>query len=309
MNVAKLPESPSNTITVRAGCVLAYEVAKPTSILLLLKPRRGPQQILVEEKFVFGNEEPVEQFLDSHGNTIFKTVLLPGVNEYRHDAFYFVPDRPDNAGLPTEPIPTDRLPFGVLRYTLPSRYCESDKLVSFAQGKFGHFARGVEQVQAVSDWTHRNIEYRYGSGSPFVSACDVIERGYGVCRDFAHVMVALCRALDLPARYVAGHMPYLGVAEGDIGIDFHAYCEVYLGGHWHTFDARYNKPHVGRIKIAHGMDAVDAAFATIYGDVDFLKFEVWAYQATGIEAATFGLATVSQVSVSQAGGDVSLISS
>jgi transglutaminase-like putative cysteine protease len=161
---------------------------------------------------------------------------------------------------------------------MASRYCESDKLGSFAAEKFGHLKSGAERVRAIREWTHRNIEYRYGSGGSTVSACDAIARGYGVCRDFAHVMTALCRALDIPARYVAGHVPFLGVAEGDIGVDFHAYCEVFLGGRWHPFDARYNKVHPGRIKIAHGMDAVDAAFATIYGKAAMTQFHVWSYR-------------------------------
>lgn len=278
MNVSDLPDPPPGTIAVRAGCALSYVATRPMPIVLLFKPHGRGGHILHEEHMVFGNDMPVEEFADSHGNLLFRTTLVPGLNEYRHDAIYFVPDAPDNHALPVEPVPVGHLPSNVLRYTLPSRYCESDKLGYFAQEKFGHLPPGVEQVRAVCDWTHKNIEYRYGSGSTLISAFDTIERGYGVCRDFAHVMVALCRALDLPARYAAGHTPYLGVADGDIGIDFHAYCEVFLGGHWHTYDARYNRPLVGRIKIAHGMDAVDAAFSTIYGDAMPTNFQVWAYQ-------------------------------
>jgi transglutaminase-like putative cysteine protease len=278
MHLSDLPEPLPGTITVRTGCALVYEVTAPTPILLLVKPRACAGQILHEEQFVAGNRVPIKRLADPYGNIIFKTLLVPGLNEYRHDAIFHVPDVPDNAGLGARWIPTDQLPPEVLRYTLPSRYCESDRLAPFAQERFGHLQRGPEQVQAICEWTHHNLEYRYGSGSSFISACDTIERGYGVCRDFAHVMIALCRALDLPARYVAGHMPYFGVAEGDVGVDFHAYCEVYLGGQWHIYDARYNKPHSGRIKIAHGMDAVDAAFATIYGDAVLASFQVWAYQ-------------------------------
>lgn len=284
MNVSDLPDPPLDTIAVRTGCALVYEAARPTPILLLFKPRASARQILAEEDIVFGNGMPVEQCIDAHGNLIYKTMLMPGLNEYRHDAIFLTPRAPDDAGFAAAPAPIQQLPLDVLRYTLPSRYCESDRLADFARERFGHLSDGAEQAQAICDWTHDNIEYRYGSGNAQLSAWDTIQRGYGVCRDFAHVMIALCRALDLPARYVAGHMPYLGVAEGDIGVDFHAYCEVYLGGHWHTFDARHNKPHVGRIKIAHGMDAVDAAFATIYGDVMATTFQVWAYQVDHLQA-------------------------
>jgi transglutaminase-like putative cysteine protease len=195
-----------------------------------------------------------------------------------HDAIFAVPRVPDNFGLPDEMIPIERLPIDVLRYTMPSRYCDSDKLMQFALQKFAHIPRGVEQVQAICEWTHHNIEYRYGSGSAVISAWDVVERGYGVCRDLAHVGVALCRAMSYASRYVSGHVPDIGVYDPGIPMDFHAYCEVYLGGHWHTFDARYNKQRIGRVKIAHGLDAVDGAFSTIYGVASLASFDVWAYQ-------------------------------
>jgi transglutaminase-like putative cysteine protease len=150
--------------------------------------------------------------------------------------------------------------------------------MSFALIKFGHVPRGAEQAQAICAWVHENIEYRFGSGSPLISAWDVVERGYGVCRDLAHVTVALCRALSLPARYVTGHVPDIGVVDPGVPMDFHAYAEVYLGGCWHTFDARYNMPRIGRVKIAHGLDAVDGAFSTIFGVATLASFEVWAYQ-------------------------------
>jgi transglutaminase-like putative cysteine protease len=133
-------------------------------------------------------------------------------------------------------------------------------------------------VQAICDWVHNNIEYRYGSGRPDLSASEVIEQRYGVCRDFAHVVVALCRTFNLPARYVSGHLPDIGFVVSSHPEDFHAYCEVYLGGRWFTFDARFNAPRTGRIKLSHGLDAVDGAFATIYGEACLSYFEVWTYQ-------------------------------
>jgi transglutaminase-like putative cysteine protease len=281
MNHGESITPPPGTITVRVGCALAYEASKSAPILLLFRPQRNRQVVLLDEQLHLNGEASAEEFADSHGNVLFRTMLVPGRNEFRHDAIMFVPDRAENHELPEEAVPIEQLPPEVLRYTLPSRYCESDRLYWFAQQTFGHLEPGIERVKAVCEWTHRNIEYRYGCGSGLLSACDVIARGYGVCRDFAHIMIALCRALDIPARYVAGHMP-LGPAHGndesDIGIDFHAYCEVYLGGHWHTYDPRHHRPHSGRIKIAHGMDAVDAAFATFYGDAVPLQCQVWAYQ-------------------------------
>jgi transglutaminase-like putative cysteine protease len=276
MNSSIPHDPPSRAMTIRVGCLLEYEVDKPAVLLLLVKPRPSEWHVLLEEDLRFNNGRIAEEVSDAHGNIVYKTMLAPGLNNYRYDAIFRVYDDGRDDVLP-EGTPMEELPLDALRYTMASRYCESDKLASFATDKFGHLRSGAERVRAICDWTHRNIEYRYGSGSSTISACEVIQRGYGVCRDFAHVMVALCRALDIPARYVAGHVPFLGVAEGDIGVDFHAYCEVFLGGRWHPFDARYNKVHPGRIKIAHGMDAVDAAFATIYGKAAMTRFQVWSY--------------------------------
>lgn len=277
-----IPEFPAPTTfdrtVVRVGCSLAYEVSEPTPILLLIRPRVSQGQVALQERFVFGNGQPVDQFVDANHNLVYQSTLLPGINEVHHDALFLVAKNADDEQLSTDVISPREMSPEVLRYTLPSRYCDSDKLGYFAQQHFGHLWGTPGQVDAICNWTRDNIEYRFGSGDATLSAWDVIQRGYGVCRDLAHVMIALCRAMNLPARYVAGHIPYMGVSEGDIGVDFQAYCEVYLGGHWHMYDPHFYQVHHGRIKIAHGMDAVDAAFATIFGDAAQIVFRVWAYQ-------------------------------
>jgi transglutaminase-like putative cysteine protease len=278
MHLQDAPFPSAGFRTIRAGCKLAYEAREPATLMLLFRPTSNPQQVLVEERLAFGNGMPVEEFTDLFGNVVYRTTLMPGLNEYHHDALFQVGAQAAPREQSTAFISAERLPAELLRYTLPSRYCDSDRLAAFAQSEFGHLSPGLEQVNAVCEWTHRHLAYRYGCGNPLHAASEVIAGGGGVCRDFAHVMIALCRALDLPARYVAGHVPYLGVAEGDVGVDFHAYCEVFLGGSWHTFDARFNQPRPGRIKIAHGLDAVDAAFATIYGDAVQTQFRVWSYE-------------------------------
>lgn len=275
-------------IVVRVGCSLAYEVSQPTPILLLIRPRVCQGQVALQERFVFGNGQPVEQFMDAHHNLVYKSTLLPGANEVHHDALFLVSAAADPGLLSTDVISPKEMSPEVLRYTLPSRYCDSDKMGSFAQERFGHLSGSPEQVEAIRAWTRENIEYRFGSGDATLSAWEVVQRGFGVCRDLAHVMIALCRALNLPARYVAGHIPYIGVTEGDIGVDFQAYCEVFLGGHWHMYDPHFSQSHHGRIKIAHGMDAVDAAFATIFGDAAQVVFRVWAYQVGTAHAELSG---------------------
>jgi transglutaminase-like putative cysteine protease len=203
---------------------------------------------------------------------------MQGRNEIRHDALVAVSALPDSREIRGQIMPVGQLPFELLRYTLPSRYCDSDKLMNFAWNQFGHTTHGLPRVQAICDWVHHNIEYRHMSGRPDLSASEVIGRRYGVCRDFAHAVIALCRAFNLPARYVTGHLPDIGCVDPGSSMDFHAYCEVYLGQEWLTFDARYNVQRIGRVKVAHGADAVDGAFTTIFGEAYLTYFQVWAYQ-------------------------------
>ena len=163
-------------------------------------------------------------------------------------------------------------PPDLLRYTLPSRYCDSDKLTDFAWKQFGNIEHGMPRVQAISHWVHDNIEYRYLSGRPDISASDVLQRGYGVCRDFAHLAIALNRTFNLPARYVTGHLPDIGFPDPDNHMDFHAYAEVYIGGTL-VHDGRAvpraaHRPHQGSC----GQDAVDGAFSTIYGGANLTYF-------------------------------------
>lgn len=276
---------------IHIGCKLGYLATAPTSTLFLLQPYPDTRNTLLSESFLSSSDAAFAHLSDSHGNRVIKTMLVAGYNEFHYEASLIIrSEEPGYVGC-TERL--DELPMEVLRYTFPSRYCESDKLYELAQERFAGIAPGLHRAQAICDWVHHRLEYRYGSGHSSISACDALARGYGVCRDFAHVMIALCRAMDIPARYVAGHVPPLKAnameTDNDIGIDFHAYVEVYAGGRWHTFDPRYNRDFAGRVKIAHGMDAVDAAFATFYGSVQSTLFNVWArpieYALTSEEGA------------------------
>src|SRR5579863_4173799 len=269
--------SPLN-LTVRVGCSLAYETTVPTPVLFVLKPRLEGRVLVMQEKLSFGIGLPSYEFQDSHGNITYRSTFMPGRNEVRHDALVAVSAQPDNRDVPNQIVPVGQLPPEVLRYTLPSRYCDSDKLLNLAWQNFGQITNALQRVQTICDWVHNNIEYRFGSGRPDLSASEVIERRYGVCRDFSHAAIALCRAFNLPARYVTGHLPDIGYIDPGTPMDFHAYFEVYLGREWFTFDPRYNVPRIGRIKLAHGADAVNGAFATIYGQASLAYFEVWAYQ-------------------------------
>ena len=271
--------APLFDVTLRVGCHLVYEVTGTATLLLNVQPLRDRRHLVMAENLSMGPNLPAEEFVDSHGNHVYRLVLRRGTNTIRHDALVRVSSKPDNAQL-TEatPVQPDQLPPAFLRYTLPSRYCDSDKLTNFAWAKFGHVPHGLPRVQAISLWLNQNIKYTYLSGRPDLSAWDILQRGYGVCRDFAHLAIALNRTFNIPSRYVTGHLPDIGFPDPENHMDFHAYAEVYLGGHWYTSDARFHVPRIGRVKVSCGLDAVDGAFSTIYGAATLTSFQVWAYQ-------------------------------
>jgi transglutaminase-like putative cysteine protease len=264
-------------MTVRIGCRMKFETKKPSSALFMIKPRRDAAQRVCEERFVCRPTLSGVEYQDDHENIVYRALLPKGEAVIEHDALVAVSSLPDNAGTRPRFVPFAEMPKSIIRYTLPSRYCDSDNVTDFARDKFERFAPGVEQVQAICDWVHTNIEYRYGSGAPNLAASQILDRGYGVCRDFAHVAITLCRVFDMPTRYVTGHLPDIGRIDPGTAMDFHAYFEVFLG-EWLTFDARFNSPRIGRIKVAHGLDAVDGAISTTYGEVPLTDFKVWAYQ-------------------------------
>jgi transglutaminase-like putative cysteine protease len=265
-------------IVIRIGCELQYRVPVPTPAYLVLRPRSMAGQRIDQELFTFSPRLHSTGQLDGHGSILDRVTLQPGLNTIRHDAIVAVPSTPERIPLDEMPVPVNQLSAEVLRYTLPSRYCDSDRLMKFAAEKFGHLPPGGPTVRAICDWLHQNIEYRAGSGSPQLSAFDIVQRGFGVCRDFAHSAVALCRSFNLPTRYATGHLPNIGNYDPDAHMDFHAYFEVFLDRQWITMDARFNRARIGRVKISCGMDAVDGDFSTVYGTTNLNSFEVWAYQ-------------------------------
>ena len=242
-------------LTVRIGCRMTYEAPAPTASLFLIKPRRDEVQRVCSEKLTFTPSLSGTEYQDEHDNIVYRAVLAAGATTIEHDAIVAVPELPDNHGARPHFIPLSQVPRSVLRYTLPSRYCDSDNMGEMAKSLFGHIPPGIDLVQAICDWTHRNIEYRFGSGQPNLCASEILERGYGVCRDFAHVAISLCRAFDLPTRYVTGHLADIGRISPGTPMDFHAYFEVYLG-EWFTFDARLqhaaHRAHQGRPRARRG---------------------------------------------------------
>ncbi len=265
-------------LTVRVGYEIAYQVGEGAPALVNLKPRQDPFQFIRQESSRFDPEVHPTEFEDDHENIIYRLQLEPGLNVFHYDALVSVPSKSEDFLWLDEPHPPHLLPAPILRYTVPTRYCDSDKLLDFAWQKFGHLQHGLDRIRGICEWLHENIEYRTGSGSPNISAWDVIQRGYGVCRDLAHTGVALCRTFNLPARYVSGYVADIGCEDPGTPQDFHAYFEVFMGGRWQVFDARFHTPRTGRVRICSGYDAVNCAFSTIYGSAFLTKFEVWSYQ-------------------------------
>jgi transglutaminase-like putative cysteine protease len=187
----------------------------------------------------------------------------------------------NDSGLPDPVVPgavqhtVQDLPQEVLVFLLGSRYCETDHLSETAWRLFGHTPLGWARVQAICDFVHAHIRFDYADARPTRTAWEAFNERRGVCRDFAHLAVALCRCLNIPARYCTGYLGDMGTPPPYGPMDFAGWFEVYLGGAWHTFDARNNMPRIGRILIARGRDAVDVAISTTFGPNTLLSFKVW----------------------------------
>ncbi len=262
---------------VRVGCRIGYESAVPTPMMLVVRPPQTYHHRVIEEQQKIDPYTALHEYIDSFGNHIWRLLAPAGTLEIVYDAIADVPPVPDPVLPELAKTPVEKLPDDVVIYTLPSRLCPSDLFISDAWQLFGHIEGGWAQVQAVCDWLHSNISYGAGSISS-TSGWDAYQQRRGVCRDFAHLGVSFCRALNFPARYVCGYLPDINVPVDPSPMDFHAWFEVYMEGAWRTFDARHNYPRTGRVLIARGRDAVDVALATVYGNALMTTFQVWADQ-------------------------------
>jgi transglutaminase-like putative cysteine protease len=272
------------TRRVRVGCELTYDLPYAAPLMFVLEPKNRPSQRILDARRAFSPIlEPgaFRTYEDAHGNIVWRVLAPAGRFLVHHDLILQVaagldPVRPELTGTPVHDLPDN-----VIVYTLPSRYCPSDLFVQDAWNLFGNAPEGWARVQAVCDWLHANIVYGAGSNASS-TALDAYFSRRGVCRDFAHLGVSFCRALNIPARYVCGYLPDIGVPLDGLPMDFHAWFQVFLGGAWRTFDARHNTPRTGRVIIATGRDAADTAFSTTYGMTQLALIHVWADDA-GLE--------------------------
>lgn len=262
---------------IRLGYEIVFEIPAPVPLLLLLftLPDRAADLRRPDELRV-APDIPVEEFLDSFGNRCARIVAPQGTLRLTSD---FVIEDPgvvlplaaDAAQHPIQDLPTECLPF-----LLPSRYCESDRLSDEAWDLFGAGPTGWGRVQAICDWCYAHVEFGYAYASKTKTAAEVYQTRQGVCRDFTHLAITFCRALNIPARYATGYLGDIGVPLDVNPMDFSACFQVYLGGQWHLFDARHNVRRIGWVLMATGRDAADCALTTSFGPSTLTKFLVWA---------------------------------
>ena len=245
--------------TLNIDCMLAYELDGDCEFLFMVHPAEHRLQTLVDEELRLEPRVPHRLHVDAQsGNRVLR--LRAGAGTLRLDYHARVERRVEYDHGDAPELPISELPDEVLRYLLPTRYCESDLLGAVARQTFGTLPTGHQRVQAICDWVQQSIEYRIGSTDATTTARDVFLQRAGVCRDFAHLSIAFCRALNIPARLVSGCARF-----DEPPPDFHAVFEAYLGGRWVLFDPTRMVPVDHLVRVAHGPDAKDVAFATIYG--------------------------------------------
>ena len=260
---------------IRYGFAIDIQLWQPTTLVTTMDVHASQRHaILWESELRASTTAPVETLLDSEGNRIRRlradagalSLELTGLIKYSGDADPFDPDA---AIVPVEDLPLDALP-----YLRASRYCETDLLSDFAWGRFGAISGGHAKVQAICDYVHDRLRFSYPEARPTRTAAHALDEQVGVCRNFTHLAVTLCRCLNIPARYCNGYLGDIGVPADPAPMDFNAWFEAYIGGQWRTFDARHNTPRIGRILIARGRDAADIPMIMSFGPHNLTKFTV-----------------------------------
>jgi transglutaminase-like putative cysteine protease len=280
-------------VIIRAGYHIGFECFQETPINLLLSvhPSRA-QHVIGEHVIRFSPDVPAHDFTDMFGNVCTRIVVPPGRIDISNDFLIEDSGLPDEVAPGARQIPVAELPDGVMVYLLGSRYCDTDKLSNLAWSLFGGIPSGWERVQAIADYVHNRITFGYQFARNDRTASEGNAEQTGVCRDFAHLAVTLCRCMNIPARYCTGYLGDIGVPADPAPMDFSAWFEVYLDGRWYTFDARHNHPRIGRIVIARGRDAADVAISTSFGTANLLNFEVITHEVTELAAAATPLSKV-----------------
>ena len=261
---------------IRVGCEITYECPQPTPTLLMLRvhPSRA-HDLEAPDDLSTSPVLPVGYYHDGYGNLCGRTTFPVGRTTVTTDAVVVDAGLPDAVVPDAIQHPIPDLPAECLVYLLGSRYCETDRLSETAWSLFGKTPFGWARVAAICDYVHDHVKFGYEYARPTKSAWEVHVERAGVCRDFAHLAVAFCRCMNIPARYVTGYLGDIGVPPDPSPMDYSAWFEAYLGGRWHTFDARHNTPRIGRILIGIGRDASDLAISNSFGHTTLAGFKVW----------------------------------
>ena len=245
---------------------LCYDVLQPSDFVFNIEAARNQYQLVIDESLAFDPPLPFEQFTDPLlGNRFVRIRANPGPLKVSYRATVGLDNTVSDPALIQEsPIAT--LPMETIAFIFPSRYCQSDLLMRMAQREFGSLPPGYSRVEAICKWIRDHIQYQLGSTNPNTSAADVLVQRAGVCRDFAHLAIAFCRALNIPARFIASYANF-----PDPPPDFHAMFEAFLGGRWYLFDPTELAPRNQVTRIGTGRDATDVAFATIFGTAQMTR--------------------------------------
>jgi transglutaminase-like putative cysteine protease len=259
---------------IRAGYKISYECAQLTPMIAMLNvhPSRV-QDLVTPDDLILEPPVPANSYRDGFGNVCHVIHAPKGRLTISSDFVIRDSGKPDDVAPDAEQYSLEKLPVETLVYLLGSRYCETDLFTELAWAKFGNVRKGWPLVQAICDYVHNHLTFGYEHASPTKTAWQAHSERRGVCRDFAHVAITLCRCMNVPARYCTGYLGDIGVPPEPDPMDFSAWFEVYLG-RWYTFDARHNTPRIGRILMARGRDATDVAIVTSFGPCKLANFQV-----------------------------------
>ena len=264
---------------IRLGYEIAIECQQRTPIISLLEIHQDRQaDIKRQTRMLTSPQVPTSVYRDRYGNACRRFVAPQGDFRILYDAMIEDSGEPDEVNALARETPVEDLPDDVLGYLLGSRYCETDHLSDLAWSLFGHMPSGWARVQAIVDYVHNRLSFGYGYARSTRTAAQAHEEQVGVCRDFAHLAITLCRCMNIPARYVNGYLGDIGVPEDPAPMDFSAWIEVFLDGRWYTFDPRHNIPRTGRVVIARGRDATDVPLLHSFGPHRLSMFKVWTYE-------------------------------
>jgi transglutaminase-like putative cysteine protease len=274
-------------LQIRLGYDMEFELPAPVAMVAMLRVHSSRAPDLLEPDVLCVQPSvPVAEYEDSFGNICSRLFAPAGALRLQGKTLIHDSGEPDDADPSAEQWPVQDLPASTLRYLMASRYCEVDRLSPVAGELFGHVQGGWERVQAITDWLKLKVVFGYHFARSTKSALDVYTERTGVCRDFQHLAITFCRALNIPARYATGYLGDIGVPPAHFPMDFSAWFEVFLGGRWWTFDARHNQRRIGRVLVATGRDATDVALTTSFGAALLTKFRVVTDEVlTGTEEA------------------------